>query len=203
MRKVAPKIKALLRTRPYYSTSDFVRQYKTHVLAFAEANIGATYHATQTVLEPLDRSLDIFLRDLQLNARSAFLERNTASLNMRHDIAMLGFLHKRVLGDTHGDICCLFLLFLEPEARRCTRLQIDRPSRLFQETFDGTHPAPIRRSIFGLTRVYNKLPQHIVDGEFCNEFQHHFNVYAKERCRAGALERRMIYSPGRELYGHL
>ena len=28
MRKVTPKIKALLRTRPYYSTSDLVRQYK-------------------------------------------------------------------------------------------------------------------------------------------------------------------------------
>ena len=44
---------------------------KTHVLGFAEANIGAIYHATQTVLELLDRSLDIFLRDFQLDARSA------------------------------------------------------------------------------------------------------------------------------------
>ena len=33
---------------------------------------------------------------------------------------------------------------------------------LFQETFDGTHPALIRRSIFGLTRAYNKLPQYTV-----------------------------------------
>ena len=115
----------------------------------------------------------------------------------------VSYTHARSLGDTHGDICSLLPLFLEPEARRCTRFRSDRPSRLFQETLDGTRPALIRLCIFGLTRVYNKLPQHIVDGEFCNEFQHHFNVYAKERCRAGALERRMIYSPGRELYGHL
>ena len=61
-----------------------------------------------------------------------------------------------------------------------------------------------RRSIFGLTRVYyNKLPLHIVDSESCNEFQRHLNVYSNDRCRAGAPERRMIYSPGRELYGHL
>ena len=84
---------------------------------------------------------------------------------MRRDIAMLGFLHKRMLGDTHSDICSLLPLFLEPEARRCTRFRSDRPSRLFfnlfQETFDGTHPALIRRSIFGLTRVYNKLHQQI------------------------------------------
>ena len=54
-----------------------------------------------------------------------------APLNMRRDIAMLGFLHKRMLGDTHGDICSLL------QARRCTRFKSDRPSRLFQETFDG------------------------------------------------------------------
>ena len=53
------------------------------------------------------------------------------------------------------------------------------------------------------TRVYNKLPQHIVDSESCNESQHPFTVCAKDRRRAGAFERRMIYSPGRELYGHL
>ena len=64
MRQITPKIKALPRTRPYYSTSDHVKQYKTHVLRLAEASTGAIYHATQTVLEPLDRSLDIFLRDL-------------------------------------------------------------------------------------------------------------------------------------------
>ena len=29
--------------------------------------------------------------------------------------------------------------------------------------------------------------QHIVDSESCNEFQHHLDVYAKDRCRAGAL----------------
>ena len=82
------------------------------MLGLAEANIGAIYHATQTVLEPLDRSLDIFLRDLQLDARSAFLEHNMAPLSMRRDIAMLGFLHKRMLGDTHADICSLLPLFL-------------------------------------------------------------------------------------------
>ena len=107
----------------------------------------AIYHATQTVLEPLDRSLDIFLRDIQLDARSAFLGHNMAPLSMRRDIAMLGFLHKRMLGDTHGDICSLLPLFLEPEARRCTRFRSDRPSRLFQEPFDGTRPALIRCSV--------------------------------------------------------
>ena len=44
MRKVTPKIKALLRTRPYYSTSDLVRQCKTHVsgLSLATAHSGKT-----------------------------------------------------------------------------------------------------------------------------------------------------------------
>ena len=120
IRKVTPKIKALLRTRPYYSTSDVVRQYKTRVLGLAEANNAAIYHATQTVWEPLDHSLHIFLRDLHLDARSAFLEHDTAPLSMCRDIAMLRFLHKRMLGDTHGDICSLLPLFQEPEARRCT-----------------------------------------------------------------------------------
>ena len=120
MRKLTPKITVLHRTRPYHSTPDFVKQYKTHVLGLAAANVGAIYHATQTALEPLDRSLHNFLRDLQLDARSAFLEHDTAPLSMCRDIAMLRFLHKRMLGDTHGDICSLLPLFQEPEARRCT-----------------------------------------------------------------------------------
>ena len=62
---------------------------------------------------------------------------------------------KRMLGDTHDDICSLLRLILELEARRCTRSRSYRPSRMLQETFDGSHPALIRRSIFGLTRVYN------------------------------------------------
>ena len=41
-----------------------------HVLELAEAKTGAIYHATQTALEPLDRSLDIFLRDFQLDAEA-------------------------------------------------------------------------------------------------------------------------------------
>ena len=154
MRKVTPKIKALPRTGPNYSMSDLVKQYKTRVLGLAEANIGAIYHATQSVLKLLGRSLNIFLRDLQLDARSAFLEHNMAPLNIHRDIAMLGFVHKRMLGDTHGDICILLPLSLAPESQRCTRFKSDSPSPLFQETFDGTHPALIRRSIFELTRVY-------------------------------------------------
>ena len=104
------------------------------MLGFAEADIGAIYHATQTVLEPLDRSLDNFLRDLQLVGRSAFLEHNMAPLSMRRDIAMLGFIHERMPGDTHGDVCSLLPVFLEPEARRCTRFKSYRPSRLFQDS---------------------------------------------------------------------
>ena len=203
MRKISPKIKALLRTRPYYSTSELVRQFKTHILGLAEANIGAIYHARQTVLDPLDRSLDNFLRDIQLDARSAFLEHNMAPLSMRRDIAMLGFLHKRMLGDTHVDICSLLPLIPELETRRCTRSRSYRPSRMLEETFHGSRPALIRRSIFGLTRVYNKLPQHIVDSESCNEFQHHLNAFAHDRCRAGAPEWKMIFSPRRDLYGYL
>ena len=106
-----------------------------------------------------------------------------------------------MLGDTHGDICSLLPLFLEPEARRCTRFK----STAHLACSKRRLMAPTLRSFgvpFSGSRVYNKLPQHNVDSESCNEFQHHLNVYAKDRCRAGAPEQRMIYSPRRELYGH-
>ena len=108
MRRVTPKIRALLRARPCYSTSDLVRQYKTLVLGLAEANAGAIYLATQTVLEPLDHSLDSFLRDLPLDARSV----NMAPMSMRREIATLVFLLERVLGDAHRDICMQFTTFV-------------------------------------------------------------------------------------------
>ena len=60
-----------------------------------------------------------------------------APLSMRRDIAMLGFLRKRMLGDTRGNICSLLPLFLEPEARRCTRFKSDRPSRFSKRSMMG------------------------------------------------------------------
>ena len=39
-----------------------------------------------------------------------------------------------------------------------------------------------RQRLEWVTRIYNTLPQHIVDNESCNELHHRLNFYGKDRC---------------------
>ena len=49
------KLKALLRTRRFFSTQELVTLYKCHVLLVLEFPTPAVYHASSTMLEHLDK----------------------------------------------------------------------------------------------------------------------------------------------------
>ena len=66
------KCKALLRTRSLYNTVDTILQFKTHILGILESNIGGIYHATSTVLAPLDRIATRFVHELNLEVDFVF-----------------------------------------------------------------------------------------------------------------------------------
>ena len=114
--------------------------------------------------------------ELDISESEAFINNNFAPLNLRRDIGMLGFLHKRVLGQVHP---CFFDIL---------------PFR--QHMHPGNHtkqldaqPSPIhfqqmlwRRSIFGLVSVYNQFPQHVIDLPAVKEFQSCLTSFAKQRC---------------------
>jgi len=184
MAKARPKITALLRTRSFYSISDMISQYKAHVLTILEVNTGAFYHAVTSILDPLDNLQESFLRQLGLTRRQAMLDHNLAPLSVRRDIAMLGLIFRCVSGDAHPELMSLFPAAAPPQHRHYTRRAANQHGRQLQEDRPGTHPALLQRSIFGLIRVWNRLPDHVVLNTEVPMFQRSLTEMVRERCRA-------------------
>ena len=92
------KIVVLHRVRRYYSVSDLVMLWKSDVLSYIEYRTPAIYHACCTILKPIDDAQDRYLRDLGLSDLDALVHFRLAPLSCRRDIAMLGVIHRSVLG---------------------------------------------------------------------------------------------------------
>ena len=91
------KLKTLLRTRRYHTTSELITLYKSHILSFVEYKTPGIYHAATTVLEAIDRIQDHFLRQIGIPQVDALLNFSLSPLHARRDIAMLGFLHRAAI----------------------------------------------------------------------------------------------------------
>ena len=77
---------------------------------------------------PVDRILRRFLREIGLSERDAILEFNLAPLHVRRQIAALGILHRRVLGQAPAAIADL-LPFARPIGHRgCLQSAASHPS---------------------------------------------------------------------------
>ena len=178
LKRARPKSQMLLRSRPYYSDTDMMLQFKTHILGILESNIGGIYHATQTFLAPLDRVVTTFVHALDIEVDIAFLQFNLAPLALRRDIAMLGFLHKCNLPNAHPHIRRLF------PPMGATRDTHDRSiwNILNFEMGPTFHAEVLRRSIFHLTHVYNALPQNIASINDVSQFQHALTHIARHKC---------------------
>ena len=99
--QVRPKVAAILRTKMHYSKGDLISQCKTHIWGIVEQHTEAIFHASDHVLEKIDRVQSHFLRDLDMTEKAAFLEFNFAPPKLRRNIGILGLLHKRILGRAH------------------------------------------------------------------------------------------------------
>ena len=71
--------------------------YKARVLGYVEYRTAAVYRATDTVLAPLNRLQENFLRQLGITPLEALMEFNLALLATRRDVAMLGLVHRAAL----------------------------------------------------------------------------------------------------------
>ena len=152
--KARPKVTALLRSRPFYKVEDLILQFKTHILGLLELNIGGFYHACDTELSQINRVQTSFVHSLDLSVETAFMEHNLLPLSARRDIAMLGLLFRCAHGDAHPE---LLELFPRNYCRHGfpTRSEENRHSHQIAEPPGGTHHEFVRRSIFGLVRVWN------------------------------------------------
>jgi hypothetical protein len=195
--RARPKVTALLRTRPYYTTCDMITQYKAHVLCILELNTGSFYHAATSVLEPLDNVQESFIRQLGLTRCQAFLDHNLAPLCVRRDIAMLGLIFRSVSGQTHADLAALFDPAPPTEHRHRTRRAANQHDRQLKEERPGSHPALLQRSVFGLTRVWNRLPHQVVHSTSVRAFQASLTELVRERCRAQDENWHLFLSPRR------
>ena len=113
--KCRQKLKSILRTARFYNIREMVLQFKTHVLPIAESCTSAIYHASDSILHPLDMCYEDFIYHLGLDASSAIRDHNLAPFKVRRDIAVLGLLHKCVLGLAHP---ALTVLLAKPEDHR-------------------------------------------------------------------------------------
>ena len=191
----APKLKALLRARGFFTTAELVLQFKSHILGVVECRTSGLYHAATSVLQPVDSLYDSFVREVGLTAEEAFLHYNLAPLCLRRDVAMLGLLHKCVLGLAHPQLCELFQPTATVPCHYRTRAALRTHERQLLDRTQGSHSELLRRSAFGLARVYNRLPGGVVANNTVQGFQHDLTALAKERCATGAYGWRNYFSP--------
>ena len=180
--KVRPRIKALLRTRSHYSIASLIEQFKTHVWGLMEAHSGGIFHASTSILEQFAKSQIYFLEELGETEATAFLNFNFAPPALRRNIAMLGMIHKKVLGKCHPSFDKLL-----PSKSYITE---DRNSKqIYAHWLEiKEHRALFNRSIFGMVDLYNNLSQAVVDSSSVSLFQSRLTEVARERCKRNASE---------------
>ena len=158
-----------------------------------EYHTGALLHATSTVWSRLDNIQSSFLAELQLDEATAFLKYNFAPPILRRDIRMLGFIHKRVLGQCHAALKRFLPLSTIPTSWH------NKPVNVF---LDGcvTQHRLYERSLFGTASVYNRLHQCLIDISSVKGFQSALTDLAKQRCNVGDIHWKESFHSSSEVW---
>ncbi len=77
------RLKSVVRTRRYHTDGELIQHFKAHVLSYVEYRTPGLYHAASTILEPLNRILRSFLRDVNVGLEDALLHFNLAHCDAR------------------------------------------------------------------------------------------------------------------------
>ena len=140
------------------------------------------FHAARSLLKKLDGAQDHYLRELDLSPAQAFLDFNFAPAALRRDVAVLGVLHKRVIGKCHPSYNRLLPWRSDrfPEPR-----ELGHSKQLYVHSVEvSNHQAIFNRSIFGMVTIYNDLPQDVVDATSVGALQHKLMQITRTRCQA-------------------
>ena len=162
------KLAVILRTRRFNTGEQLVALYKAQLLSFIEYRTAAIYHACDSALASLDRIQDKLLEAAGASRAEALGAFNLAPLSARRDIALLGLIHRAVLG--RGPQHFREFFKLNGEAGRASsgrhRLQLVEYEDGHWTDFALPRSCPanyIRHSVLGLVSVYNRLPASIVE----------------------------------------
>ena len=181
------KLLTLIKTRRYYTDAELVSLYKAHLLSYLEYRTPAIYHATREILERLDRIQTNFLRNAGIDDITALLEFNLAPLASRRDMAMLGLIHRTVIGKGLDH-------FKEIFKKRDGR-QLEDPRRAAKGQL-------IMRSALGLVAVYNMLPLAMRKTNSVKSFQSMLQSDLKLLAEASVPDWQKFYSPRIPLEQH-
>ena len=188
------RLKTLLRARRFYEKPALIGLYKSHILSFIEGATPAIYHAAPGVLKIIDDTQESFLHQIEMSQQEAFLEFNLAPLGVRRDIAMLGILYKVCHNKAPPPLQGLFQhcggRTLTSYSFRTSDVLHDKA---LHDPVEPGHPLIIRRSIYGLVKVFNRLPQHFVDSKTTQEFQRRLQNCAKDAASENAIDWQLMF----------
>lgn len=199
--KVSWKLKALLRVRRFYSITDLVMLYKSHILSLIEYRTPGVHFASSSVLTELDNVQARFLSQLGLNAEDALMWFNLAPLCVRRDVAVLGIIHRAALRKGPPHFWSYFCRDSRPQLRQSGRHQ-RRHSMHLVECARGRDLDIMRRSALGMIRVYNLLPQDTVSEQSVSSFQHNLIDLVRDRVVASDNRWNYLLSPRWPLFNH-
>jgi hypothetical protein len=194
------KLKAILRTRRFNSGEGLINLYKAQILSFIEYRTAAIYHACSTALAELDSVQSKVLEAAGVTEVEALLSLRLAPLAARRDMALLGLMHRTMLGKGPPH----FKRFFKLDEQACQnqmgrhRLQVKELEAHWSDfALPGSRPAAyIEHSMFGLVRVYNSLPAEIVEASLhVSAFQAGLQDVLRSRASAGISGWQYSFSP--------
>ena len=148
--------------------------------------MGAIYHASLAHLKKIDRLQISFLKEIGCTEEEAFLNFNVAPLCLRRDVGMLGLLFKIAVGRAHPAFGRFFFRVARPENRYDMRHQYHHLQ--LREIVLGSRdaiPGVMQRSLFGLVRIFNRLPKELVDVTSVASFQRGLTQHSRQLCKRG------------------
>ena len=174
-REAGWRLQAILRPRRFFREIEIVNMYKSLVVSYLESGTAAYFHASRTVLAPIDRIQRRSLEEFNISDLRTLERYKLAPLSTRRDIAMMGLLHQISFGNAPSQLLDLFPKNSLPRPLRfgstATRSHeiLRRHDRQFVErTF---HTDAFQRSLFGFVCAYSLLPQNLVDLSSVSSFQ--------------------------------
>ena len=112
----------------------------------------------------------------------AIINFNLAPLSVRRDIAMLSVLHRIVLGIAPPSIMKLIPFRTTSLFRHGFKTNKSLHDKQLQDCTGHSSPVMLKRSLFGLVYVYNRLDQDVINNKSVKFPQSRLYCIVKEAC---------------------
>ena len=197
-----------MRTNQYNTGAELILLYKAQVLSYIEHRTAAIYHACSSSLAALSTVQDKQVGAVGMTAIEALNVCHLAPLSARRDMALLGLIHRTVLGRGPRQFAEFFKADFPAREKASARHRLQlleyKSGHWSDFVFPGSRPADyIAHSMLGLVSVYNVLPAVIVESAACvASFQSSLQKLLIERANAGAPDWADTFSPRVPWHSH-